>query len=170
MAHHHLSPQEFGDGFQRWLDKMKDCGKSDVLRILKGHLLIEEQLVGIIEDKLDHPGLLDSDVSLSFLQKLKIAEKLVSNSNAAVIRTTFAAANCLNRIRNTLAHSLDAPTLPSKLGDFFDILSTHPVYSHYRAKGILKEGLRGGLYIVYFTFLLLRGGWSPDEMIDDFTH
>jgi hypothetical protein len=75
-----------------------------VLVVLKGHLLIEEQLDDIIRRFLFHPVYLDS-ARLSFSQKLHIARSMSLDEHS---NSMWEIALKLNSLRNDFAHLLDA--------------------------------------------------------------
>ena len=71
--------------------------------VLKGHLLMEELLTGIIERFLFHPDLLDQ-VNLRFFQKAHLARSLSLDEHDNDMWDLVLA---INELRNQLAHSLD---------------------------------------------------------------
>lgn len=73
-----------------------------VLIVLKGHLLIEEQLDSIIRRFVFHPDHLDA-ANLRFAQKLQIARSISLNEQD---NPMWEVAIRLNSLRNELAHSL----------------------------------------------------------------
>ncbi len=70
---------------------------------LKGHLVIEEKITAAIEKFVFHPEHLD-DARLTFAQKLAISRSLSLDENKNSMWELVAK---LNRLRNTLSHSLE---------------------------------------------------------------
>jgi hypothetical protein len=84
--------------------------------VLKGHLLIEEALDGIISNFVFHADPL-SEARLSFSQKLHLARSMsVRESENSMWRLGTA----LNALRNELAHNLDSPRRAAKLKALLD--------------------------------------------------
>jgi hypothetical protein len=79
--------------------------------VLKGHLVLEEQLDRIICRFLFHPKHLD-DAGLRFHQKVKISQSMSLDGSENSIWNLLLA---LNALRNNLAHSLEDDKRQSKL-------------------------------------------------------
>ncbi len=93
------------------------------LRLLKGHLLVEEQLNHLIEFKAETPRVLNK-ARFSFLQKVHLVEALYFNE------LTFpswlsSAASQLNKCRNLLAHTLDEKQLLVEQEKLHNIFYAH---------------------------------------------
>lgn len=89
---------------KRYLEHTK--GRSLVEILLRGHLWLENAVVGLIEAEVQNAEVLSLG-RMSFVNKLNLAEALgvLSSEDARSIRT-------INRIRNRLAHELDGePTV-----------------------------------------------------------
>jgi hypothetical protein len=71
--------------------------------ILKGHLLIEEQLTQLISAGLPYPSPI-SKLRLSFFQKLGLAKAVAGKF---LDKDIYAAIKQINSIRNTLAHEVE---------------------------------------------------------------
>lgn len=103
--------------FKKHLDPMLDITSL----VLKGHLFAEELLLEIITLHCRNPIPLQR-IQLSFSQKLKLASAMysfhlpINLSNNKV----WAALEHLNRLRNTLAHSLDNPETNKKISVFLN--------------------------------------------------
>jgi hypothetical protein len=97
--------------FGRFL-KLLPHGKDLTLVILKGHLLIEEQVRQIIDERVKKPDALHS-ADLTCYQAICIAEALCPEN--AYIWTPV---KKLNRIRNDLAHKVEPAGLGDRIDDF----------------------------------------------------
>jgi hypothetical protein len=91
--------------FYKHMSRLQDL----TLLVLKGHLLIEEQL-GYFLSKLARAPEHLKDARLSYSQKLQLVRAL---SGMGPDEVAFARA--INAIRNSLAHRLDADDLPDKI-------------------------------------------------------
>ena len=78
------------------------------LIVLKGHLLVEEELNEILNLKLRLPKAL-FDARLSFNQRLAVLKALLGSERDSGIR--FKAIEHLNSLRNKLAHNLEPKAL-----------------------------------------------------------
>jgi hypothetical protein len=91
-------------------------GKDITLVVLKGHLLLEEQVRAIVDERLVTPSaLLDSRFDCH--QAICLAEALCPKD---VDPSVWKAAKKLNRIRNDVAHNLSPKGLNDRLMDFID--------------------------------------------------
>ena len=106
---------------QRWEDDQKRWGRimplteDTVLMILKGHLLIEEQFQGIINEWVNNPSALE-DARLTFIQKLRLSNAIGGYLSRPVIWET---AREVNSIRNHLAHQAEPKNIKEKLESLF---------------------------------------------------
>jgi hypothetical protein len=85
------------------------------LIVLKGHLLIEEQLVSLIEGKMKHPAALGT--RMSFSHRLRLAKAMFYQQENAWVWTSI---DKLNEVRNHLAHNVEATNLDVKGNDFIN--------------------------------------------------
>ncbi|MEZ8197015.1 hypothetical protein [Vibrio cortegadensis] len=83
------------------------------LRLIKGHLLIEEVLYELIKFKMLKEKPLDK-ARLSFAQQLHLVEGLYS-TEGIYLQWFSPAANQLNKIRNKLAHKIEPESLDLEL-------------------------------------------------------
>lgn len=88
--------------------------------VLKGHLVLEEQLDRIIRRFLFHPKHLDG-ASLRFHQKIKIAQSMSLDGHENSIWNLLLA---LNALRNNLAHSLEHDKRQSKLNHVLTLFAS----------------------------------------------
>lgn len=85
------------------------------LIILKGHLLIEEQLWKVISSRLRKPGAL-RDSRITSYQAICLAEAFCPED-----KDLWQSAKKLNKIRNEIAHNVIAPAgLNDRIDDFVD--------------------------------------------------
>jgi uncharacterized protein YutE (UPF0331/DUF86 family) len=89
------------------------------LVILKGHLLIEAELIDICGRLLASPQAL-TDEKLGFYSRLNLVRALLDDD--AVPDSIWQALKLLNRIRNKLAHNLESEGINSLIQEFFDNL------------------------------------------------
>ena len=88
-------------------------GDDLILVILKGHLLIEEQINGILQKVLNDPQAL-SRAKLSFDQRFQIYCSVLGKKYTPHARTI----KKLNQIRNKIAHNLEPPDLLISVEEF----------------------------------------------------
>lgn len=93
------------DRFRRLMPRSQDL----TLLVLKGHLLIEEQLNHFLEKAARNPTLL-VNARLTYTQKLQLVKALSGWRGEE-----FGFATELNVIRNALAHRADVPDLPERI-------------------------------------------------------
>lgn len=85
------------------------------LIVLKGHLLIEEQLISILDSSLKYPKALDK-ARLTFAQRLSLVKALKYRHENGWV---WEAIGKLNSIRNDIAHKLEPSKLNEKIKEFF---------------------------------------------------
>jgi len=91
--------------------------QDDVTVVVKGHLLIEEQLVEYVAKRLAKPEKLER---FSFDQYLRVAEAL---NEIAAFDWMFEACRKLNGIRNRIAHNLSPSGLEEAVAGFVDYVA-----------------------------------------------
>ncbi len=110
-----------------------------IVSILKGHLLIEEQLFGLINVKLRKPVAI-KDLRFSFQQILCIAESLTWYKGS---EWAWESIGKLNSIRNGLAHRIDPPKLNEKIEDFLKFVERcYPPEGKREVKKMRKQKTR----------------------------
>jgi hypothetical protein len=102
MSRKDVSPILDEDRFKSLMPRTQDL----CLIVLKGHLLMEEQLQGIIDDSLKSPQLL-KDARLECLQKIKLAQAIVGNNSVDGDDALWPTVIQINKIRNKFAHTLE---------------------------------------------------------------
>lgn len=100
------------------------------LMILKGHLVIEQQLTSILAHHVQQPTAL-ADARLSFSQKLAVVRAMCPRYTIDV----WEFPRLLNTLRNDYAHELEPPKLEHHLTQLRDLAD------RYRSKGGQLEGV-----------------------------
>jgi hypothetical protein len=125
----------------------------DVL-ILKGHLIIEAELVDICARLLKNPPALEKD-RISFNTRLNLVCALLEVPLPASI---VDALRDLNRLRNSLAHNLELPDFEKDLNQFFRR------FDEFEGLRRLQQGTTAREFIGLITFPcgMLHGVVAPD--------
>ncbi|CAK1963716.1 conserved hypothetical protein [Vibrio crassostreae] len=98
--------------------KLLPTGEDEVLVVLKGHLLLEELLVEILNSSLSESNPLGIKVSASnmmFARKLELCWALVGHKS--VISEVWSSLKMLNQIRNKMSHHVN----PQGISDLIDV-------------------------------------------------
>jgi len=94
-----------------------------VLVVLKGHLLVEEQLTTIIRKFVPHGEFID-DANLRFFQKVQIARSLSWDEHQNDMWDLVIG---LNKVRNDMAHALEHPKVEAHISSlracYFEIFA-----------------------------------------------
>lgn len=112
MTTEHVSPKQI-ESFRRFFEKLPH-GKDFTLIILRGHLLLEEQIRAIVEERLVNPTSL-SEARLECHQWICLAEALCPKDVEPIL---WRSAKKLNKLRNDIAHKLDPKGLNERAADF----------------------------------------------------
>lgn len=99
--------------FNKFLQKFPH-GKDQDLVILKGHLLIEEQVRLIIDQRLGNPSAL-TDAHLDCHGAICLAQSFFPVGHNIDFWKSL---KKLNKIRNDIAHKMESPGLKDKIEDF----------------------------------------------------
>jgi hypothetical protein len=99
--------------FRRFLELLPN-GKDKELIILKAHLLIEEQINLVLQQKLANPLTL-AEAKLDCHQKICLAQSLFPLNHYSKF---WNAIKKLNSLRNHVAHNIDLKGLNDKIDDF----------------------------------------------------
>lgn len=118
MTDDQVTPKQI-DAFKRFI-KLLPHGKDLTLVILKGHLLIEEQVRQIIDERVKIPQSL-RDARLTCYQAICIAEAFCSEEQKYI----WNAVKKLNNIRNDLAHKTEPVGLDDRIDDFVQSIPWH---------------------------------------------
>lgn len=103
------------EAFQRFLNLLPH-GKDLDLVILKGHLLIEEQVKEIIRQKLPNPDALNI-TRMNCHQAICLAQALLPSSYE---EDFWIASKKFNELRNNIAHKLSPEQREAKIDEFVD--------------------------------------------------
>lgn len=95
-------------------------GDNEELALLKAHLVIEEVLTKIIEDRVKHPEQLRK-ARLRFAQKMYLARSLADLEHQSWV---WGAVKALNDARNELAHGLAKNEIEEKVGEFVRLVES----------------------------------------------
>jgi len=101
----------------RFLEHMPHNGELE-LTLLKGHLLVEEILQLLIDEKLESPSVIE-DARFTFHQRLCLAKAFYPGEH---LEWVWTAAQKLNAVRNRLAHTLEANEIQSKIEEFVTLV------------------------------------------------
>jgi hypothetical protein len=96
--------------FQKFLPKSMDL----TLIVLKGHLLVEEQINEFLSSLLPHPNALKID-NLHFPTRLCLIRAHIGENSCTDV---FNAVQELNTLRNKMAHHLEPPEIENLLNSF----------------------------------------------------
>jgi vacuolar-type H+-ATPase subunit I/STV1 len=103
------------DAFRHFLLKLPH-GKDIVLVILKGQLLIEEQVKQIVKQRVSYFSVLN-DARLSFSQQISLAHALVGNE---VDPWIWSSLKKIGALRNKIAHEMEADSLTKEIEKFIN--------------------------------------------------
>lgn len=115
MTTEHVSQKQI-EAFRRFFAKLPH-GKDFTLVALRGHLLLEEQVRSVVDERLQSPLAL-KDARLECHQIICLAEALCPKD---VNPNLWKAAKKLNTLRNDIAHSLDPKGLERHVADFVKV-------------------------------------------------
>jgi hypothetical protein len=101
---------EFEDRYRRHLPRSSDL----TLIILKGHLLVEEEINDVISDLLHNPAALAAG-KLTCYQRIRLLRALLPKGP---INDFFDTVEKLNTLRNGIGHHLDPPQIESRIEAF----------------------------------------------------
>jgi hypothetical protein len=121
------------------------AGDDLTLIVLKGHLLIEEQLNARLQDIARRPEHLPDRLGFHSLSML--CKALFYGENAAE-EWFWSAISRLNAIRNHLAHSLEAPQLETKVDEMVRTLEQDVPFA-FRPSGSKTDRTRQALAFLY---------------------
>lgn len=141
-----------GEGLLRLALYLLPVGDDLTLLVLKGHLLIEEQLNERLKEVARKPDALNK-VRLSFSALIQICRALFYGQNRAE-EWFWSALVKLNRIRNDLAHRLETPKLIAELEEMLETLerdtlrvstSSQPLPQRLRYALVFLHGVAEGM-------------------------
>jgi len=105
--------QKAADAKLRMLQHLPDDGDLSLI-VLKGHLLIEELLLALVQAQVKHPAAIES-AKLSFHTLTCLAKALCFEER---FKDLWEAMFKLNALRNSLAHNLESPEHEKRLRAF----------------------------------------------------
>ena len=117
--------QRHVEAFGRFL-KLLPHGKDLTLVILKGHLLIEEQVWQIIDERVGKPDALRKNVKFDCHQAICIAEALCPQEQEPWL---WEAVKKLNKIRNEIAHKTEPVGIEDRVDDFVNSVASGLYFS-----------------------------------------
>lgn len=123
--------------YKEILQKLPYKAGTDLV-ILKGHLIIEEILQGIIDRKLENPEGFD-EAGLTFYQRVCLASALYKLD--PLYSFMWSAVKKLNKIRNDLAHQLESKGIQDKINDFVQFVERQPKRYFKITISIIKKSL-----------------------------
>jgi hypothetical protein len=124
--------------------------ESDMLLVvLKGHLLIEEQLHAIIANSLHNPEPV-VEARLTFAQQLKLAEAAMGHMSKTL---AWRAAEHLNGIRNKLVHRIEPGDIENLLQPFIGCCESDERFSRLHRK--LPQELPKAYVFIFFVWATL---------------
>ena len=107
------------------------------LMVLKGHLLIEEQLVSILKTRIRHSKTLE-EARLTFFQRLCLAKAIGYREENDWLWHSI---RKLNSVRNDLAHKVDPAKLNVKLQEFIELVEDSGLKRQQGKHSVPLEGV-----------------------------
>jgi hypothetical protein len=123
--------------------------------LLKGHLLIEEQLVAFIKSAVPNPDAL-KDTKLSFHQRLALSHALHHNPERFGYGWVWPSIKAVNTLRNKLAHTLESPELEKNMATFVDLIESNIPVPIVPGKGTEYEMAKIGVVLSILNMCLAR--------------
>jgi hypothetical protein len=143
---------DFRGRFRRFLPRSKDL----TLIVLKGHLLVEEAINGLIDEHLSNPAALAS-ARLGFAQRLAVLRALLSEG---AFEHWLDSAEKLNTLRNRMAHQLAPPQLERHIAEFLRTLEDPDVPSGEFEREAISKRLRRAIALLCGVLNGCREGYS----------
>lgn len=123
MANKTVSSAEV-EAFRRFLTLLPH-GKDMVLVVLKGHLLIEEQLRNVVDEHVNHPKALAS-AQFSCSQIICLVEAFCADRTAPWLWMSL---RNLNSLRNDIAHRIEPKRFQERIADFISTIGQNSMFS-----------------------------------------
>ena len=120
--------------------------------VLRGHLLIERELRGLIEAKLQRPTAFDLD-NMKFSTTMRLAEALYGE---AVADWIWGSIKQLNTIRNSLEHHLNDDTLVPRIERVVESFKSRDPKTFKYVKNTMQEQLAYCLADLHHELLKAR--------------
>ncbi|MGX9934810.1 hypothetical protein ACVFVO_05455 [Advenella kashmirensis] len=142
---------EFKQNEERF-DRLIPRTADELTVILKGHLLIEEQLRAITRSSVSNPEYFD-DAKLTFYSALRLARAVAGHFNDGAC---WVAAERLNSVRNRIAHNAEPNINQAPLDRFFSVCEEEIRWSAVSHLPRNTTKLRGYICFIWITFDALR--------------
>jgi hypothetical protein len=113
------------ESFRRFIQKLPH-GKDPILVILKGHLLVEEQLRQIVDEHVKNPRAL-AKARFSCAQVICLAEAFCSDRAAA--SWLWEALRNLNSLRNDIAHKIEPEEFEKRVRGIVSTVGENSVFA-----------------------------------------
>jgi hypothetical protein len=142
-----MEPPNLNDPFEAFsrFDSILDDAEGDLtLTVLKGHLLIEEQLRALLIAASKSPAAID-EANLRFSQMLSLVKALYNDDSLTRI---WNAIKALNSLRNQLAHRLEPRDVERRVTEFAKVIVEPPNNEGWTKDGLLAA-LNQGLGYIY---------------------
>lgn len=144
--------EEKRERFFRLLPDVDDA----TLIVLKGHLLIEEQLNDILYDTCLLPKYID-DARLSFYQKIMLIRSLIGQDlKGNATEDPWRSLEALNSVRNQLAHHLEPKDVEDRIDKFVFARFGGKKMVDFKSNQERADGLRKELCLL---FGYIQGYW-----------
>lgn len=147
--HEHLA--EFEAGVERF-DRLIPKNADELTVVLKGHLLVEEQLRMIIRSLVANPQYIDK-ARLTFVNALFLARAVAGHFNNGLC---WVAAEKLNALRNQLAHQAEPSTTKELFAPFFDVCESESAWFNIHDMPRDTFKLRNYIAYMWITFDVLK--------------
>ena len=158
-------PPELKEITKKWVNRMNlfknhyPVDSEDIsLKIIKGHLLIENLLIQFLENSVINPNYLEK-ADLRFYKKLNVARSLDESDDN---NWAWDACTRVNNLRNAFAHDLDAnDKTAEKINDFIKYVfeNMKVVNNPYKYSNTLDRAL----YYLYDNLVLILSGTKPER-------
>ena len=120
--------------------------RDPTLLILKGHLLIEEQIRKIIDERVEKPEVV-AEAQLDCFQAICLAEALCANSSNLSLWKSL---RRLNNLRNDIAHKIDDKGLEDKMTHLVSMVKAHSMIGEAGTTG--ESTLDAFGFALWFVF------------------
>jgi len=111
-----------------------------ILVVLKGHLLVEQEINCLLEAKLPNPGALklrDDYRSPKFIHKVRLLEALIPKPEPVKL---WVITEKLNTLRNKFAHKLSPKDIAKKIDKFTD--DVEQAFAATKVANVMKKAMK----------------------------
>ena len=156
MSNHSISEHEV-EAFRRFVTHLPRENDA-TLAILKGHLLIEEQVRNILEERVAKPKAI-KEAQLDCFQAICLAEAFCNDESNPDLWDTL---KKLNNLRNDIAHKIEDRGLTKKMTNFVELVEKHSILSDAKpANASILLNFDFALWIVFCQVAALVKPTSP---------